>query len=63
MSLSDDVKLGVESIPLIVVLAQAIVKVVNAKSPTEELDALMDASEAMKFRMDQLKFPNESQED
>jgi hypothetical protein len=48
-----------ESLPAIALLAGAIVKLVAAKNPQEELDALQSAAEAVKARMDALKFPNE----
>lgn len=52
---------AVESIPIVLALLTAIVRVINAKEdPQKQLDALMSAAEAVKERMDEVKFPNES---
>ncbi len=61
---SEDLLKGTEiaigSIPAVLSLVEAITKLVNAKEdPAAQLDALQTASEAVKLRMDQLKFPDE----
>ncbi len=63
MSTGDDLLKGTEiaigSIPVVLSLVEAITKVVNAKEDAAaQLDALQTAAEAVKYRMDQLKFPN-----
>ncbi len=59
MSSAEDV--AIDSIPVVLALALAITKVVNAKEDAAaQLDALQTAAEALKARMDELKFPTES---
>jgi len=61
MSIEDDLKIASEAIPVVAALAVAIAKIVDGKaSSAEQLDALQTAAEAVKARMDALKFPNES---
>lgn len=58
----EDTSLAAESIPVVIALALAITKVVEAKTDSAaQLDALQTAAEAVKRRMDQIKFPNESE--
>ena len=53
--------LATESLPVVIELVATLAKIVNANGDkTAELDALESAAEALKLRMDQLKFPNES---
>lgn len=58
----DDVEIAEGSIPVVLALVAAVTKIVNAKEDTAtQLDALETAAEAVKRRLDQLKFPNESE--
>lgn len=55
-------KIGVETVPLVLALVGAITQVVNAQQdPDAQYDALATAAEAIKKRMDELKFPEESE--
>lgn len=56
----DTEDLAAESIPVVLALVLAIIRLAKAKEdPQKQLDALMDAAEAVKERMDEVKFPNE----
>jgi hypothetical protein len=56
------VKIAEGTIPVVVALATAISKVMDQNAtPEVQLDALQTAAEAVKRKMDQLKFPNESE--
>jgi hypothetical protein len=57
------VNIAVDTIPTVLVLVGAIHKVIKAQeeSPAMQLDALQDAAEAIKARMDELKFPLETE--
>ena len=53
--------IALENIPIVLALLTAIIKIVNAKEDErKQLDALQDAAEAVKERMDEVKFPEEA---
>jgi hypothetical protein len=58
--IEDGLKVAGDVIPVVAALAMAIAKIVDGSaSEAEQLDALQTAAEAVKARMDALKFPNE----
>lgn len=56
----DDTSIVTDSIPVVLALVTAITNVVNAKEDAaKQLDALETAAEAVKKRLDEIKFGNE----
>ncbi len=65
-SLDDAAKvseIATDTIPVVLSLISSVAKIINSQGDTfAERDALMSAAEAVKRRLDELKFPNEPQE-
>lgn len=61
MTLADDMKVAADAVPIVAALAVAIAKLVDGTATAQDqLDALETAAEAVKAKMDALKFPNEA---
>ncbi len=58
--IADGLKVAGDVVPVVAALALAIAKIVDGNSSAaEQLDALETAAEAVKARMDAIKFPDE----